>query len=59
MIKLSNAEKRSQQLAIRCYNLRKQGLTISEIAELVGIDRDKVFTRIILGERLHSLQING
>jgi len=51
-----NAEKRSQALAIRCYKLREEGLTISEIADLVGIDRAKVFTRIILGKRLKSLK---
>lgn len=50
------ANKRSQALAIRCYNLRQEGLTLSEIADLVGIDRDKVRTRIILGERLESLE---
>lgn len=48
----SGANKRSQALAIRCYNLRQEGLTLSEIAELVGIDRDKVHTRVELGERL-------
>ena len=48
----SGANKRSQALAIRCYNLRQEGLTLSEIADLVGIDRDKVFTRVQLGERL-------
>lgn len=50
------SEKRSQSLAIRCYKLREQGWTISEIADLVGIDRDKVRTRVILGERLESLK---
>lgn len=50
----SNYNKRCQALAIRCYKLRQDGLTISEIAELVGIDREKVYTRIILGERLEE-----
>lgn len=52
----SGANKRSQALAVRCYNLRQQGLTISEISELVGLDRDKVYTRIQLGERLVSIE---
>jgi len=54
----SGANKRSQALAIRCFNLRKEGLSISEIAELVGLGRDKVYTRIQLGERLVSIQEN-
>jgi len=49
------SEKRSQSLAIRCYKLREQGFSLSEIAEITGVDRDKVYTRIILGERLESL----
>jgi len=55
----SGANKRSQALAIRCYNLRQQGLTISEISELVGLDRDKVYTRIQLGERLIGIGENS
>ena len=51
----SGAHKRSQHLAIRCAKLRAEGLTLSEIAELVGIDKDKVNTRIELGKRLISL----
>lgn len=47
---------RSQSLAKRCAKLRSEGLTISEIAELTGISRDKVSTRIELGERLLSLK---
>ena len=49
------AKKRSDALSIRCYNLRNQGLTLTEIAEIVGIDKEKVRVRIILGERLVSL----
>lgn len=51
-----NGEKRSQSLAIRCYRLRQEGFSISEITALVGIDRDKVYTRIVLGERLESIK---
>jgi len=53
---MKNSEKRSQDLAMRCYKLRQEGLTISEISELVGIDREKVYARIQLGERLISLK---
>lgn len=51
----SGALKRSQHLAIRCAKLREEGLTLSEIAKLVGIEKDKVNTRIELGKRLLSL----
>lgn len=50
-----NANKRSQHLAIRCANLREEGLTLSEIAKLVGIEKGKVNSRIELGKRLLSL----
>lgn len=53
---MKNSEKRSQALAIRCYKLREQGFSLSEIAEITGIERDKVYTRIVLGERLESLK---
>lgn len=54
--KIKPSEKRSQSLAIRCYKLREQGMSLSEISEITGIDRDKVYSRIILGERLESLK---
>jgi hypothetical protein len=54
----SGANKRSQALAVRCYNLRQEGLTLTEISGLVGLDRDKVYTRIILGERLSNADQN-
>lgn len=53
---MKNSGKRSQALAIRCYRLREQGLSLAEIAEMTGVDRDKVYNRIILGERLESLK---
>lgn len=53
---MKNSEKRSQALAIRCYKLREQGLSLSEVAEMTGVDREKVYSRIILGERLESLK---
>lgn len=51
----SEALKRSQHLAVRCAKLREEGLTLYEIANLVGIEKDKVNTRIELGKRLISL----
>lgn len=53
---MKNSEKRNHALALRCYKLRKQGLSLSEISEITGVDRDKVYSRIILGERLESLK---
>ena len=51
----SGAQKRSHALAIRCYNLRQEGYTLSQIAEIVCIGKEKVRGRILLGERLVSL----
>lgn len=51
----SGALKRSQHLSIRCALLREEGLTLSEIAKIVGIEKDKINTRIELGKRLISL----
>jgi len=48
----SGAQKRSHALAIRCYNLREEGYTLSQIAEIVCIGKEKVRGRILLGERL-------
>lgn len=48
----SGAQKRSHALAIRCYNLRQEGFTLSQIADIVCIDREKVRARILLGQRL-------
>lgn len=58
----SGAQKRSRAQAIRCYNLRQERLfsftepfTLSRIADIVCIDKEKVRARILLGERLVSL----
>ena len=51
----SGAQKRSHALAIRCYNLREEGFTLSQIADIVCIDKQKVRGRILLGERLVNL----
>lgn len=48
----SGAHKRSHALAIRCAKLREQGLSLGEIAEVTGVDRDKIKARIELGQRL-------
>lgn len=50
------SQKRSNALAIRCYKLRQEGCTLSQIADLAGLERDKVAARIALGERLLSLE---
>lgn len=52
----SGAEKRSHAMAKRCAKLRNEGLTLREIAELVGIEKGQVPARIELGERLLSLE---
>ena len=51
----SGAQKRSHAIAIRCYKLRQEGFTLSQIADIVCIDKEKVRARILLGERLVSL----
>lgn len=52
----SGAQKRSHAIAIRCYNLRQEGFTLSQIADIVCIDREKVRARILLGERLTDVK---
>lgn len=51
----SGAQKRSRALALRCYNLRQEGFTLSQIADIVCIDKEKVRVRILLGQRLVQL----
>lgn len=51
----AGAHKRGQQLAIRCAKLRREGLSLSEIADLTGIRKEQANAKIILGERLLSL----
>ncbi|WP_430444869.1 MAG: hypothetical protein ACQZ2J_27660 [Pseudomonas piscis] len=51
----AGAHKRGQQLAIRCAKLRREGLSLSEVAELTGIRKEQANAKIILGERLLSL----
>lgn len=52
----SGAEKRSHALAKRCARLRRDGLSLQEIAGTVGLPKDQVPARIKLGERLLSLE---
>ena len=52
----SGAEKRYQASAMRCAKLRRMGCTLSQIAELVGIEKEKVRDRIKLGERLMNCE---
>lgn len=49
--------KRAHAVAKRAAKLRRDGLSLGQIAEATGIDRDKVAARIELGERL--LQVGG
>lgn len=50
----SNALKRQHAKAIRAYNLRHEGLSVKETAELLGVPREKVRVLEVLGERLLS-----
>lgn len=52
----SGSEKRSQALAIRGAKLRRQGLSLSQVADHVGLPKDAIAARIKLGERLLSLE---
>ncbi|WP_177330216.1 hypothetical protein [Pseudomonas sp. PH1b] len=52
------AKKRQQAAAKRCARLRQQGLTLGQIAEITGVERERVATRITLGERLISLEVD-
>ncbi len=52
----SGSALRSQNLAKRCARLYAEGCTLSEIADITGIDREKIKTRIELGQRLISLE---
>ena len=55
----SGSEKRSHALAKRCVRLRRDGLSLQAIADLVGIHKDQVPARIKLGERLLSLETDA
>jgi hypothetical protein len=52
----SGAELRSQALARRVYQLRSEGISVKQTAELVGIQKDRVRTLQLLGERLMQVQ---
>lgn len=55
----SNSLKRQHQKAIRAYNLRRDGLSVKETAELLGVPREKVRVLEVLGERLLSATSNS
>lgn len=50
------SEKRSRALAKRAALLRRQGLTLSQVAAQIGVAKEFVASRIKLGERLLSLE---
>ena len=52
----AGAHKRGQHLAIRCAKLRREGLSLSEVALATGIKKEQANAKIILGERLLSLE---
>jgi hypothetical protein len=51
----SGADKRQHMTAMRAARMRREGFTLTEIANATGIARDRVAKRIELGERLISL----
>lgn len=51
----AGAHKRGQQLAIRCAKLRREGVSLSEIARITSINKEQVNAKVTLGERLLSL----
>lgn len=46
------AELRSHALAIRVAKLRAEGISVKETADITRVDRDRVRTLQLLGERL-------
>lgn len=50
------AELRSQATSRRAAKLRRQGMTLGAIAKLLEIPKAQVQSRIMLGERLLSLE---
>lgn len=53
------SEKRAHAVAKRCARLRAEGMSLSAIAALTEVPRDQVRARIVLGERLLSVQENN
>lgn len=54
-----NALKRQHAKAIRAYTLRRDGLSVKETAELLGVPREKVRVLEVLAERLLSATSNS
>ncbi|EJM09779.1 hypothetical protein PMI21_05511 [Pseudomonas sp. GM18] len=50
------AHLRGQNLAKRCAKLRREGLPLTEVAQIAGVTREQVAAKIKLGERLLSLE---
>lgn len=50
------AELRANALAKRVAQLRSQGIGVKEVAKLTGVDRSRVRTLQLLGERLLQVQ---
>ncbi|MNF93648.1 hypothetical protein D3C85_1525540 [compost metagenome] len=50
------ASLRRHAVAKRSARLRREGFTLSQIAETTGTEREQVATNIQLGERLISLE---
>lgn len=52
----SKAELRANALAKRVAALRGEGVSVKQVAELVGVDRSRVRTLQLLAERLLQVQ---
>lgn len=52
----SKAELRANALAKRVAQLRSHGVGVKEVSTLVGVDRSRVRTLQLLGERLLQVQ---
>lgn len=52
----SGAQLRGQSLARRVFQLRRDGVSVKETAELTGVPKERVRTLQLLGERLMQVQ---
>jgi antitoxin component HigA of HigAB toxin-antitoxin module len=59
----SGKDKRHRVDAIRAAKMKREGYTNGQIAEAIGVKRELVRTRVLMGERLLTLddplRING
>jgi transposase-like protein len=51
----SGTDKRKRADAVRAAKMKREGYSITAIAEALGINREKVNDRVRLGERLLTL----